>query len=140
MDDTSPSHWSAPATPFEVGRLRRAATADAAERGLNGRALDHLTLAVSEALTNAVLHAYPEGVPPGPVQLEVAGDDGAVRVTVADRGAGMSTRSGSRGLGLGLGILASVSDFCEICSVRGEGMSVSVGFGFQAECSKPTRA
>jgi serine/threonine-protein kinase RsbW/stage II sporulation protein AB (anti-sigma F factor) len=140
MDEMSPSRWSAPATPFEVGRLRRAATANAAERGLNGRALDHLTLAVSEALTNAVLHAYPADVPPGPVQLEVAGDNGGIRVTVADRGGGMSVRSGGRGLGLGLGILASVSDFCEICSVRGEGMRVSVGFGFRTGCSKPTPA
>jgi anti-sigma regulatory factor (Ser/Thr protein kinase) len=134
MDDTPPSHWSAPATPCEVGRLRRAATAAAAERGLDGRALDHLKLAVSEALTNAVLHAYPENGPPGPVRLEVAGEDGAVRVTVSDRGSGMAVRSGSRGLGLGLGILASVADFCEICSVRGEGMRVSVGFGWQTGC------
>lgn len=138
MDDTPPSHWSAPATPYEVGRLRRAATADAAERGLNGRALDHLRLAVSEALTNAVLHAYPENGPPGPVRLEVAGDDGDIRVTVSDRGGGMAVESGRRGLGLGLYILASVADFCEICSVRGGGMRVSVGFGTRAGCSKVT--
>ena len=138
MDDTPPSHWSAPATPYEVGRLRRAATADAAERGLNGRPLDHLRLAVSEALTNAVLHAYPENGPPGPIRLEVAGEDGEVRVTVSDRGSGMAVQSGRRGLGLGLCILASVADFCEICSVRGEGMRVSVGFASQAWCSNPT--
>ena len=140
MDDTPPSHWSAPATPNEVARLRRVATADAAERGLNGRALDHLRLAVSEALTNAVLHAYPETGPPGPIRVEVAGERGEVRVTVSDRGRGMAVQSGRRGLGLGLCILASLANFCEICSVRGEGMRVSVGFGSHVGCSKPTLA
>jgi anti-sigma regulatory factor (Ser/Thr protein kinase) len=140
MDDTPPTHWSAPATPYEVGRLRRAATADAAERGLDGRALDQLRLAVSEALTNAVLHAYPENGPPGPVRLEVAGEGGEVRVTVSDHGGGMAVQSGRRGLGLGLCILASAADFCEICSIRGEGMRVSVGFGSRAGCSTATSA
>lgn len=138
MEDTPPSHWLAPATPEEVGRLRRVAAAAAADRGLAGQSLDHLKLAVSEALTNAVLHAYPNGSAPGPVSVEVAGDQAMVRVTVSDEGAGMTVHSPRRGLGLGLAIVASVSDFCEIRSVRGAGMRVVVGFGLNNWCSPPT--
>ena len=137
MGDKPPSHWLARATPEEVGRLRRAVAAAAAERGLAGQAMDHLKLAVSEALTNAVLHAYPNGTS-GPVSVEVNGDQGMVRVTVSDEGAGMTVRSPTHGLGLGLAIVASVSDMCEIRSVRGAGMRVMIGFGLNNARSQRT--
>jgi anti-sigma regulatory factor (Ser/Thr protein kinase) len=137
METTPPSRWCTRATAEDVGRLRRAAAAAAAQRGLAGRSLDHFSLAVSEALTNAVVHAYP-GEGPGPISLEVDGDSKQVRVTVRDEGRGMAVRSKRRGLGLGLELLASVSDFCEIRSVRGAGMRVRLGFDLETERSQPT--
>jgi anti-sigma regulatory factor (Ser/Thr protein kinase) len=112
-----------------VGRIRRAAAAAASEHGLSGLALERFELAVSEALTNAVLHAYPDGA--GPMSVEVEGDAHEVRVTVTDEGAGMAAQARNRGLGLGLGILASAADFCEIRSRRGAGMEVTLGFELQ---------
>jgi anti-sigma regulatory factor (Ser/Thr protein kinase) len=107
--------------------MRRAAAVTAAELGLAGLALEHLELAVSEALTNIVLHAYSGR--PGPMSIEVEGDDDAVRVIVADEGDGMGAQAENRGLGLGLGILASAADCCQIRTRRGHGMEVVLGFG-----------
>jgi anti-sigma regulatory factor (Ser/Thr protein kinase) len=120
------ARWTAPAKADEVGRMRRAAAAVAAEHGLEGLALEHFELAVSEALTNAVLHAYPDTS--GPMRLEVECEDDEVRVTVADEGSGLGAQAKHRGLGLGLGILASAADFCEIRSRRGVGVEVMLGF------------
>ena len=120
------AQWTALARADEVGRMRRAAAATAAELGLSGRALEHFELAVSEALTNVVLHAYHGR--PGPMSMEVEGDDDVVRVTVADEGDGMGARAENRGLGLGLGILASAADCCQIRTRRGHGMQITLGF------------
>jgi serine/threonine-protein kinase RsbW len=121
------AQWSAPAKADEVGRMRRAAAATAAELGLSGVALEHFELAVSEALTNVVLHAYHGRH--GPMSMEVERDDDVVRVTVADEGDGMGTQAENRGLGLGLGILASAADCCQIRTRRGHGMQITLGFG-----------
>src|SRR5215470_15414740 len=127
---TSCARLTAPARADEVGRMRRAASAAAAAHGLGGRALEHLELAVSEALTNVVLHAYEDA--PGPMSVEVESDAETIRVTVTDDGGGIAAHAGHRGAGMGLGILASVADFCEIRSRRGSG--VEVVLGFQREC------
>jgi serine/threonine-protein kinase RsbW/stage II sporulation protein AB (anti-sigma F factor) len=106
--------------------MRRAAAAAACEHGLSGLALERFELAVSEALTNAVLHAYPDGE--GPMSVEIDVDEHALRVTVADEGDGMAAQARNRGLGLGLGILASAADACAIRSRRGAGMEVTLVF------------
>jgi anti-sigma regulatory factor (Ser/Thr protein kinase) len=120
------ARWTAPAKADEVGRIRRAAAAVAAEHGLEGLALEHFELAVSEALTNAVVHAYAGD--PGPMSLEIESDGAELRVTIADEGRGMAADATHRGLGMGLGILASSADFCEIRSRRGAGVEVLLGF------------
>jgi anti-sigma regulatory factor (Ser/Thr protein kinase) len=121
-------HWLAPATVDEVGPLRRAAAAAAADCGLAGLSLERFELAVSEALTNVVVHAYPGASEPGPVRVEVERDEHGVRVTVADEGVGMATLAAQRGLGMGLGILATAADCCEIRTRRGSGTRVVLGF------------
>jgi anti-sigma regulatory factor (Ser/Thr protein kinase) len=120
------ARWTVPATADEVGHIRRAAAAVAAEHGLEGLALEHFELAVSEALTNAVLHAYPDAA--GPMSVEIEADGAELRVIVADEGCGIGAHAENRGLGMGLGILASSADFCEIRSRRGVGVEVTLGF------------
>jgi serine/threonine-protein kinase RsbW len=122
----SHARLTAPALAGEVGRMRRAASAAAAEHGLGQHAREYLELAVSEALTNIVLHAYPDR--PGAMSVEVESDAEAVRVTVADDGDGIAAQARHRGPGMGLGILASAADFCEIRSRRGTGVEVMLGF------------
>jgi anti-sigma regulatory factor (Ser/Thr protein kinase) len=125
--DVPCARWTAPAKADEVGRMRRAAAAVAAEHGLGGAALEHFELAVSEALTNVVLHAYPSAS--GPMSVEIESDEDEIRVTVADQGDGIVAQADHRGLGLGLGILAGSADSCEIRSRRGGGVEVTLGFG-----------
>jgi serine/threonine-protein kinase RsbW len=118
----------APATADEVGPLRRAAARVAAEQGFGGQALERLELGVSEALSNVVRHAYPEGQAPGTMTLEVAADDREIAVSVSDAGRGMDPRSDGDGLGLGLGIIADVTDRFEIDSDAGIGTVVTLVF------------
>lgn len=67
-----------------------------------------IALAVSEAMTNAVIHAYTDVARQDiEVAVEVTAD--AVVVTVADSGRGMQPRSDSPGLGLGLPLIASLT-------------------------------
>ena len=73
-----------------------------------------MNLAVSEALTNVVVHAYRDAAEPGPILVVVAVRDRVLIVTVADEGCGMTPRPDSPGLGLGMGVMARVADTFEI--------------------------
>ena len=82
---------------------------------VQGRGVDvaAVELAVSEAVSNVVLHAYrdrDEGSEEGRIHVRVTADSDGVWVLVEDDGVGMSPRDDSPGLGLGLRVIASVSD------------------------------
>jgi serine/threonine-protein kinase RsbW len=75
-----------PAIADQLLPLRHELARWAARTGLTADQTDGLILAVNEAMTNAVSHAYPHH--PGTVDLHATHqpDQGAVRVTVRDRG------------------------------------------------------
>jgi anti-sigma regulatory factor (Ser/Thr protein kinase) len=73
-----------------------------------------IKLAVSEAVTNAVVHAGQDSDRGDVLALEADVRDGMLRVTVSDRGGGMRPRVDSPGVGLGLGIIATVTEHVEI--------------------------
>jgi anti-sigma regulatory factor (Ser/Thr protein kinase) len=131
--DASRVEWIAPAIADEVGELRRAVAATAAEHGLTGLALERLELALSETLTNVVLHAYHGAPEPGPMTVALEADEHEIRVTVGDRGRGMAPRANSSGLGLGLGLAATVADRCELRTARDTGTTVMVAFALAPE-------
>jgi anti-sigma regulatory factor (Ser/Thr protein kinase) len=85
---------------------------------LRGQRLEAVRLAVSEALANAVVHAYSER--PGSIQVTAAVAADELWVLISDDGCGMHPRTDSPGLGLGLALIAQVSDSLEIIS-RGIG-------------------
>ena len=71
-------------------------------------------MAISEALTNAVVHAFRTQDLPGTVTVSVDVAPGElVEAVVRDDGMGMSGRGDSPGLGLGLGLIGSVADAVE---------------------------
>jgi serine/threonine-protein kinase RsbW len=98
----------AEAVAWAVGDARRRLVAFAAEVGADRELQARIALAVSEAATNVVVHAYPDA---GPRPLHVAADfeDGDLEVVVADQGEGLRTRR-SPGMGAGLGIIAETAD------------------------------
>jgi anti-sigma regulatory factor (Ser/Thr protein kinase) len=103
-----------PAVPASVQRVRDAVRALASGR-VSG--LGDVDLAVTEAATNVVVHAYRDragGDVPGVLHLAVRLEDGFLHVSVADDGVGLSPRQDSPGLGFGLGIIARFADELEI--------------------------
>src|SRR5690349_8827038 len=82
-----------PAVPEGVAPLRRAARELAERCGADERLVADVTLAVSEACTNAVVHAYRGR--PGTLALTAEAHDGHVRFVVADRGDGLCPRPDS---------------------------------------------
>jgi anti-sigma regulatory factor (Ser/Thr protein kinase) len=105
---------SFPAVPLGVGAVRGEMTAIARKCGLDELGVSDVALAVSEATTNAVVHSRAS-------QIEVTAvrDDGRLTIVIADDGVGMSPRPDSPGMGLGLPIIATVTERFEIVSREG---------------------
>jgi serine/threonine-protein kinase RsbW len=89
--------------------------------------LGEIEVAVSEAVTNAVLHAYLGG-DPGEVRVLVSLLRDEVELVVEDDGRGMLPRTDSPGLGLGLALIATLSDRFDAESVPGTGTRLSMWF------------
>lgn len=80
--------------------------------------LDGVRLAVSEAVSNVVVHGY-RGRSPGAVTVTAEALDHELTVVIADEGCGPAPRTDSPGAGLGLPLIAEVT----------ESLSVSRGTG-----------
>jgi anti-sigma regulatory factor (Ser/Thr protein kinase) len=92
-------------------------------------------LAVTEAVTNVVVHAYRHRAPadePGRVRVGVAIESDAAWVVVADDGIGMAPRTDSPGLGMGLPVIAGVCDALEI-EQRHDGTRIHMRFVVDAD-------
>ena len=89
-------------------------------------------IAVSEACSNVVMHAYEDG--DGPLELTGWVEDDAVTFVVTDRGSGISPRlqTGAAGLGLGLPLMAALSDEVEVRSPPGGPTEVRMTFRIRA--------
>jgi serine/threonine-protein kinase RsbW len=76
---------------------------------LDAQTLSDIRLAVTEACTNVVVHAYPDGRE-GPMEVfaKLLGDE--LTVVVRDEGTGIGPRPDSPGLGLGLPLIASLTE------------------------------
>jgi serine/threonine-protein kinase RsbW len=98
-----------PARPEHVGAARRAASVAARRAGAENSVLDAVRLAVSEAVSNVVVHSY-RHAKRGEFTVAVECEDDCLRVTVRDHGCGMQPRMDSPGAGLGLPLIASLSD------------------------------
>lgn len=93
-----------------VPAARHAVTGFAREHGIPPRVLGAVALAVSEACTNVVLHAYRDAPAPGSFSIDLQLEAETLRINVRDDGLGMRPRHDSPGLGLGLPIIASTAD------------------------------
>jgi serine/threonine-protein kinase RsbW len=108
---------SYPAVPRGVGVIRRQVVALVRECGLDDARADEVALAVSEAVTNAIVHGY-RGAP-GLIHVSVCRAADELRIAIADDGPGLLPREDSPGLGLGLPIIAHVTQSMEIVSGGG---------------------
>lgn len=98
--------------------------------------LADLKTAVSEAVTNCIVHAYPDAI--GPVTM-TAGlyEGGLVRITISDRGVGIAdvakamepmytTGDPSERAGLGFAVMQSFMDKVRVSSTPGKGTRVTL--------------
>jgi len=98
------------ADPHAISGARHAALTFAREHGVPSERLDAIALAVSEATTNVVMHAYRDHEDPGTftLALDLAGPN--LLIDVRDDGLGLVPRDDSPGLGFGLPLIADVTD------------------------------
>jgi anti-sigma regulatory factor (Ser/Thr protein kinase) len=102
-----------PAVAENVAPIRHAVVELALKHGAPEEVRTDLALAVGEACANVVVHAYPPG-DVGPLIVHAEVKNGEINVFVCDQGAGMTPRPDSPGLGLGLPLIANLSDKLEI--------------------------
>ena len=97
--------------------------------------MNDIKTAVSEAVTNCIVHAYPASV--GEIYIWVGlFDDGLVRIRIRDRGCGIAdvrqameplfTTLGGERAGLGFAVMESFMDKVRVRSVPGKGTSVTM--------------
>jgi anti-sigma regulatory factor (Ser/Thr protein kinase) len=119
---------SLPAVPASVPVLRAAVADFVLAAGVREPHVDAVKLAVSEAVTNAVMHAYVDADEPGDVHVLTYLRGGTLYVTVRDDGMGMMPRLDSPGLGVGLPFIADTADTLDIASGDGGGTELRMSF------------
>jgi stage II sporulation protein AB (anti-sigma F factor) len=122
-----------PSRSANEGFARSAVACFAAQMDPTLNELEDIKTAVSEAVTNAIVHAYPSTV--GKVTLKVRiSPDSILEITVKDRGRGipdidkarqpMFTTGGEERSGMGFTIMESFMDKLSVRSVPGKGTTV----------------
>jgi anti-sigma regulatory factor (Ser/Thr protein kinase) len=127
---------SYPAYPSQVPVIRRAVTDIATGWGAGDETLLRIGLAVTEAATNVVVHAYRR--PPHDadrIYVRVRRDGLGLVLAVRDTGVGMGPRTDSPGLGLGLALMAHEAERCEIRAAEGGGTEVLLRFELGADAA-----
>ncbi len=115
-----------PAEPDSVARARHALSDFAATAGANRKQVDAVRLATSEAVTNAVLHAY-RGEP-GTVHVAAAVVSDELWILIGDDGCGLQSRPDRPGLGLGLALISQLSDELVVVPRASGGIEVRMRF------------
>ena len=99
--------------------------------------LADMKMAVTEACTNVVVHAYDEDA--GMLEVEMLADEAGLTIVVRDHGAGIQprpARSEPPALGLGLPLIAALSDAFELKGSAGQGTEVRMTFSY-ARAGRP---
>lgn len=115
------------------GFARTAAACFAAQLDPTLEEINDLKTAVSEAVTNAIVHAYPDSLGKVTMTMKLF-DDNTVEVTVKDRGVGIAdleqartplyTTGGAERAGMGFTIMESFTDGMRVRSAPGKGTTV----------------
>jgi len=124
------------ARPEGVGVVRQALAGVADALDFDPSVLSDMKMAVTEACTNVVVHAY-EGEPDGGLlEVEMRAEEAGLTIVVRDHGAGIQprpARSDPPALGLGLPLIAALSDAFELRGTSGTGTEVRMTFAYERE-------
>ena len=124
-----------PSRSSNEGFARTVAACFAAQMDPTLNELEDIKTAVSEAVTNVIVHAYPDSI--GQVQMKIrVCPDHVLEITVRDHGRGipdvekamepMYTTGGEERSGMGFTIMESFMDKLTVRSVPGRGTTVSM--------------
>ena len=125
-----------PSRSVNEGFARAALAAFLAQADPTVPQLADIKMAVSEAVTNCIVHAYPQQV--GPVTLTAAVcEQNLVRITVSDRGVGIAdvaqameplytTGDPEERAGLGFAVMQNFMDKVKVSSKPGRGTRVTM--------------
>jgi len=117
--------------PENISVARMAVATFAASRGFSITDIEEIKVAVSEAVSNAVLHAYPNSC--GEISLEACIEDSVLTVEVADQGIGIPDVQKAKEpgfttisdhMGLGFSFMESFTDELSVESSPGKGTKV----------------
>ena len=131
-----------PALPEGVGVVRQALAGMADALAIDAEVLADMKMAVTEACSNVVLHAYADSDAAGPLGVGLFADEASLTVLVADAGSGVqpvALRAGTPALGLGLPLIAALSDSFEVRGSESGGTEVRMTFSYVRE-SDPAEA
>ena len=126
-------NFSVSAALESVVLTRRRVTELAERAGMCAPALEDVRLCVTEAVANAVVHAYADGAGTVDVSVEVEEPQRELTVVVRDQGRGISPRRDELEPGYGLGIIRALSPGATITSTPGSGTEVRMPFDL--DCS-----
>jgi serine/threonine-protein kinase RsbW len=118
-----------PARPEGVAVVRQALAGMADALDFDASVLADMKMAVSEACTNVVVHAYDDAE--GILEVDIQAEETALTIVVRDHGTGIQPRPTRRdvpALGLGLPLIAALSDAFELRGSVGEGTEVRMTF------------
>jgi serine/threonine-protein kinase RsbW len=102
-----------PARAANIAVVRHAFGALGEAFAIDEETLSNIRLAITEACTNVVVHAYPDG-DEGPLEVFATLQDEKLEVVVRDEGQGIGPRADSPGLGLGLPLIASLTESVQL--------------------------
>lgn len=120
-------YWSGPAVPMTVGQARAAVAQFMASDDVASVTLANVRLCVSEAVTNAIVHASADGRF-DMVHVSVESVQDSLVITVTDNGDGFRPATGSSGLGLGLPLIAALADAMTVSTREQGGTEISMTF------------
>jgi len=134
MTQTLSDVWlQVPALPESVAVARQALAGLCEALEVEPKILADVKLAVTEACTNCVVHAYGGEEPLTQnriFEVEAHPDGSELQVLVRDFGRGIAPRAESPGLGLGLPLIAALSKAVEIRGAREGGAGTEVMMAF----------
>jgi serine/threonine-protein kinase RsbW len=120
-----------PARAEGVGVVRQALTGMADALAFDDSVLSDMKMAVTEACTNVVVHAYDDEA--GELEVAMLAGDDDLTIVVRDHGSGIQpkpARTEPPALGLGLPLIAALSDAFELRGTAGQGTEVRMTFAF----------
>jgi len=122
-----------PARAENLAVVRHAVGNVARQLGMVEPGVADLQLVVTEACSNVVVHAYPDG-PRGPLEVEASREADELDLVVRDQGKGFGspTVPKNEGLRLGMALISTLSNSVDVFERRGGGTEVCVRLPFAA--------